>query len=167
VTAALATGALLAASAAQAFPTQGTFNIYFDDYAISGTNNWSGTFSTDSAGLVTSFAATIGSCGVDCDYTLPQTMHWNGTSFVAGAQAQTIHLDKLTFAVLEASKWNTVNIVDSTKIRDGAYLVTEAAAVLPEPATMTLFLLALAAIFLVRRRQNQLVPALARRAHVG
>jgi len=158
LSAALATAALLAASAAQAFPTQGSFNIYFDDYSISGTSNWSGTFSTDSAGLVTSFTAAIGSCGAGCDYTLPQTMYWNGASFVAGAQAQTLHLDKLTFAVLEASKWNTVNIVDNTKIRDGAYLVTEAAAMVPEPATLSLFLLALAAIVVARRRQ-QALPA--------
>ena len=117
---------LLAAYPAGASPIiEGDFNITFTQLDPAGGATWSGMFSTDSAGNVTSFMAEIGVCATQakCIYTdvlsgipLPT---WDGLlltgDIVSGASGAL-----LVFFLNEATPvWATLNNDDTPGTRSG------------------------------------------------
>ena len=152
----LAIFAISMAGPARALPIlEGDFNITFNQVDPSSAT-WSGMFSSDAAGTVTSFMADIGDCAnpSDCIYTdfLQGAPTWDGT-FITGTVFSANFGALGLFSV--PLQWTTQNTADTFN-RFGPYSVTEKS-VVPEPSSFLLMLVGLGALagFSLRRRSRQ------------
>ena len=102
----------------------GAFNLSFDDFAVSGIEDWTGMFVTDANMNIASFNAQIGLCSsqIECSYENLTTMVFDGTSLSGFAITPQGAGESLEVAF--DGSWSTSNFSDTVSTRDGTYSVT-------------------------------------------